>query len=228
MIITLNKLADQLAADMNRSNDFKLKARLIDLISQEYATILKQTVDKNGYSESLISSVYIPLERSMTLPLEITRKRILYVTKLKIKQPLRTSLAPQPFTFVGSYDGVVSFIPSSFELISYNDNLPFISESIKYVYSNNLIYVLSPTPIKKIKVSAIFADIQTVYEPVSNSKDTIFNISSSEVHLVNRYDVELDIPLDILNLIKHKLLSEELRLQEQIQMKQIISDVDNN
>lgn len=228
MIITLNKLADQLAADMNRSNDFKLKARLIDLISQEYATILKQTVDKNGYSQSLITSVYIPLERDKTSPLGILKKKILQVSKLKIKQPLRTILSPQPFTFVGSYDGVVSFIPTSFEAINYNDNLPFISQSIKYIYSNNYIYVISNAPIKKIKVSAIFADIQVVYEPISQSNVTNFDIGSNEAIAVNRNDIELDVPLDILNLIKHKLLNEELRLQEQVQMKQTISDVDNN
>ncbi len=228
MIITLNKLADQLAADMNRSNDFKLKARLIDLISQEYATILKQTVDKNGYSQSLITSVYIPLERDKTSPLEISKKKILHISKLKIKQPLRTILSPQPFTFVGSHDGVVSFIPTSFESISYNDHLPFISQSIKYIYSNNYIYVISNAPIKKIKVSAIFADIQTVYEPINQNINTNFNIGSNETIAVNKNDVELDIPLDIVNLIKYKLLNEELKLQEQVQMKQTISDVDNN
>lgn len=226
MLITLDKWADQLAADVNRSNDHKFKAVIKDLIAQEYATIIKQSVDRNGYSLSLVSSITIPLMRVVNSTLELVNNRLLYITTVKVKQPLRTSSSPIPFTYVGGEDGSSSFIPTSFESVKYNKYLPLISEAVSYVYENGFIYVLTCIPIKKIKISSIFADIKDVYEEVIIDSNTTFNITAPTTIVKEKTNIELDVPIDIINLIKHKLLSEELRFQEQV--KQKISDVDNN
>lgn len=213
MIITLNKWADQLANDLGRHNDPIFKSQAKDLIVQEYATLIKQSVDKHGYTKSLISSVYIPLTRVLNSPLEKTKKIITYVTNFKVKQPLRNANSLGIFTYVGSKDGTVSFIPSSFDELNFISHLPLVSMALRYIYENSLIYIISPTPITSIKVSSIFTDLTTSYEYISDNTYSGLIGSTPNVVVKESTDVELDIPLDIMNKVKHKLMAEELAVQ---------------
>ncbi len=209
MIITLDKWADQIANNVGKSNDLLFKSTLKDLIQQEYATLIKQTIDKNGYSNSLLSSIFMPLERVLNSPLEKTSKISLYVSRFKIKQPIRTNNSLKIFTFVGSEDGTVSFIPCSFEELNFVEYLPLVSGGIRYAYQNELIYVFSIVPINKTKITSVFADLTTVYEYTTDKKYTSLLSKPQEITVKQKTNIELDIPIDIINRINTKLLSEQ-------------------
>ncbi len=211
MILTIDKWADQLAGTFNRITDSIFIARLKDLIVQEYATILKQTVEKNGYSKDLITSVYLPLSVVTDKPKGFRKNNILYRTTLGIVKPVRTTLSPDLFTFVGSEDGIVSFVPTTFVNTGFNEFLPLVGDAIYYIYDNSYIYVTTFTPINKIKISAIFSDISLFYEEVTVSIGN-FNKASTYQSVI-KTNVPLDIPLDIVNLVKYKLLNEELKIE---------------
>ena len=223
MILTLTKWAEQLAGDLNRPVDYMFINRLKDLIVQEYSTIIKQSIDRNGYDKSLTSSIFIPLERLVAPPIEKTKNNILHRTTCSVIRPVRHANQAQPFTFVGSEDGVTSFIPSSFEEVSFISHLPLVSEAIRYVYTDSYIYILSPTPIAKVKISAIFSDLSSYYE-ITTTKVGKFTSTNTGTKKQSA-DIELDIPLDIVNLVKFKLISEELRLETEV--KPDITHVDN-
>lgn len=224
MIITIDKWADQLANDFNRPTDLMFINRLKDLITQEYATIIKQSVEKNGFTPGLITSIVLPLVKLVNPPLEKSKKIILYKTLLGIKQPVRVANQNYSFTYFGSEDGTNSFILSSFEEMNFIHHLPFVSEAIRYIYEPPFAYVATNTPIQKVKISSIFSDITTFYEEQATSS-SIFN-SSFTATKVTRTNVELDIPLDLINLVKYKLINEELKLETTVITEN--THVDNN
>jgi hypothetical protein len=220
-MITLDKWADQLAGDMNRPFDHILIHRLKDLINQEYATILKQKIDKDPMDESLLRSVIIPVEYVPDNALERSTGTRIYKTKFKLSNPIRSN-KHRDFKFVGSSDGVIPFIRNTMSNWSFFTDLPLVGNASRYNY-DEYITVISDTRIKFIKVTDLFADLQVCYNetiiesPLGTTKSII---------VTYRTDVELDVPLDIINLVKYKLLNEELKLDTTIKTEN--AHVDNN
>jgi len=96
---TLKHIVDQLADALNRPSDGQFKARLKELIVQEYMLYVSRSISKYGVDKEFVSSYYI---NEIELVSTLNGKTVTtpyYQTVNKVPRPLRYN-GDVPFIYV--------------------------------------------------------------------------------------------------------------------------------
>jgi len=215
---TLRKIAHQIADSINRPFDTMLYYRLRDYIIQESATLLQQTMDKDGVDKEYVATQIIPMMivNASELRNEITSDKILRSVN-KIHTPVRYKNYT-PFVYVGTRDGGHAFSFINNYVNKYHHHLPYVGEQITYDFMNKHLYVYNNIRIEEVRTDGIypFAIMDTFRHDVIEQQ--------GECYID---DMEFPLPLDLINplilKIKQLLLS-----PVDIQTPVLKTHVDNN
>jgi hypothetical protein len=213
---SLNQYAQQLADSLNRPYDPMLLERIKDLIVQERATYLQQTMDKDGIDKEYRQTYYATLEliyaneitpQANPQELTITNKQI-YKTTNKIPKPIRWKNYT-PFMYVGVEGGNFPYRMGNYYTKSVSKYLPLIGETIMYDYIDGYVYVF-PNYEKNgdvIPLSTSLRIDEVIQNPrfIRTGSNGGAGNSTREDCIYYTDDMEFAIPLDMINSLKLNL-----------------------
>lgn len=205
---TLRQVATQVAYDLNRPYDNILIKRLSDLILQEAAKFLRQSIERNGADKSLVLTYIETLtvkDISVNTSIIDANQNLLRTTN-KIYNPIRTK-GDSPFLYVGSIDfsKPIKYSPSNARL--FDKYLPNVGCTPSYDYINQYLYFYNLQKMKYIAIRALFENPLDVF-------DSLLSGDTSDTTNFCVEDHALPIPMDILNDIKKSLLAGELKVTD--------------
>jgi len=162
---TLNLIADELSATLDRPFDSMLKERIKSSFRHAIYTLLRQQINKYGINDNYKTRFYSDL--MLTEDITNSNNINLYRSKNKIPTPLRYN-SDDPFTSVTILDSSnVNYSNNPFLFskpieIKYNGLLATnINKPPRYVYLNEYIYIFNINPNIDINTSKLI--IEGVY-----------------------------------------------------------------
>jgi len=192
---TLNKIATQIADGMGRPFDEMLHARLKDIIVQEAATLLQQTMDKDGvdreYRQTYIVDMKIVPADETNLSSNLTILRSIN----KIPTPIRFKNFT-PFIYVGSKDGSFPYLFTNFYSASLQKYLPMIGEQISYDYIDKYLYIFNNVKLEQVRSDAIYP--RNIMDNYRAENTDISGVCFAD-------DMEFPLPMDLVNVLIQKI-----------------------
>jgi hypothetical protein len=195
---SLNQIADGLTLELKRPEDTILRDLIKDLIKQQRALYLRQSIDKYG-----VDLQYIQRYRAELIKVDkadtclVTVGCAIHRTENKVPTPVRYN-CDVPFQFVGSVDEGITFVytpMSGWKHTSYNK---YTANIVRYDYIDNYIYLFNTRRLKYISIRAIYENPSLII-PCMN--DDIVGICYTD-------DMEFPIPEDLLTIIRQNILKE--------------------
>lgn len=242
---TLNLIADELSGALNRPFDSMLKQRLKSIFRHEAATMIRQSIDKVGVDDIFRTRFRVRIAKVTDNTLVGVHGDKWFRTIYKVPRPIRYK-TDEPFLWVGSDDGKTIFIYSRLTEIQYGEIQPaYVGNTIesinykpiRYIWQNDYIYIYNylytTSGISDIIVPGIdpgndeAEDIPYITIEGPFGINDIITPEDELSSIVVTDDTELPLPEDLIQAIKLKLLSGELRVTDS---KDIIppSHTDNN
>lgn len=204
---SLNQIAEQVAIPIGKQYDQPILTLIKDLIKQERATRLRQSIGKYGLDVGWSNRYTVELELAdIADTCEVTVGCNILRTVNKIPRPVRYT-TDVPFIYVGFVDGSQSFSYVPFYQRRHKGSKRYTKKSITYDYRNGYVYVYDAylNKLGYLAIDAIHENPDLV--PYCNDGD---GICYSD-------DMEFPCPADMIQSIKLSLLTGELR-------KRIIED----
>lgn len=208
---TLNSIVSQLADSLNRPNDQILKARLKDLVIQEFGLYVSRSIAKYGIDKEWVLSYYITQLEAVTTINNKTLERPYYRTVNKISRPLRY-MSDSPFVYVGLEDGDVPFLYSNLTSRRFSSLLPNIGLVPKYDFvEDRLVFwdlpVTETEPDVFVPIGSLIARFVPADPRVTTTPDIVSTFTLNA-------DNELPVTLDFIQQIKLSLLKGELSVTD--------------
>jgi len=202
---TFNSIADEIAGALDRPFDEMFKQRVKQVMRNELARMIRQSINKNGIDKQLVQRYSVALE-------EVDRADTLYEsgctvmrTEDKIYKPVRFN-SSEPFTYVGTND-----IPFPYRhSVEHKRFAPFLSltgKSVSYDYRNQYIYLYNGTRLKYLTIETVFEDMSSV--AALDSEDAVANIRDTCMD-----DMAIPIAGDLIQAAKERILSGELSITD--------------
>ena len=214
---TLRTIATQICDSLSRPFDEMFLRRVMDLIINERVALIRQELNK-GDSHHYYSFPYIAdLEE-----VDGSEDNILFGMKIlrtinKIPTPVRID-GPEPFLQVSGVGGpTLTWVASPTEY-TYRKNLNYVGNAIVYVWRNNRIYILN-----NIKLTQVIA--LAAYENPNIYIDGYNEYTEGDI--ICDDSMEFPMPLELIQVIKTKLLDSELSVIDN-KDKVPATHVDNN
>jgi len=130
---TLNHIVTQLADALNRPNDSMFKARLKELVIQEFSLFVARSIDKYGIDKEFVYSYTIT---QFTLVNSQNNKLSYLYTTNKIPRPLRYK-GDAPFVYVGLEHGYLAFSYRNFNNRMNINLIPNVGNMPSYDFHND-------------------------------------------------------------------------------------------
>jgi len=218
---TLTQIADQLADSLNRPFDDMLKLRLVVLIKQEFATLVRQQVNKYGLNSQFKTKYSVKINKvnlGDSPYSEDDDPRVTFRTINKVVRPIRYN-TDDPFTYVGTPDGKTPYLYSKLAELNFTSGLPAVqqpyqlneAESLvkpaRYTYDNNYIYIYDYNGDEDENGQGVIT-----IEGVHSSYPFINTETADSINLVYLDTVEFPMPDDLIQTIKERLLRGELSI----------------
>jgi len=214
---TLRVYGTQIIDALNRPFDEMFLRRVMDLIINERAALIRQEMNKGDAHHYYT----IPYEADLEI-VDGTTENIIYGKKIlrtinKIPTPIRYN-TPEPFIHVSGLGGpTLTWISSPTEF-KFRQNLDKIATAIVYVWRNNRIYILNNIKLETITVVAAYENPNIYVEGFND-----YGVGD----IICDDAMEFPVPIDLIGNIKAKLLSGELRIIDD-KDKVTPTHVDNN
>ena len=211
---SLNQIAAQILDGVNQPFNKELLERVKDIIKQERADRFRQSIERNGVDDIMITTYDVGLTKVdaadscyVELGCEILR------TENKIVNPIRYK-GDSPFVFIGSSDGKVNITYSQLSEIKNLAYLSIISNIPRYIWINGYVYIYFYDKRKTtIRIQAV------------NSTEQIESICINGIETCYTDDMEFPLPIDMINSIKAGIYRElglvpienkEVKIQENV------------
>lgn len=213
---SLRQLATEYINALNKPFDNMLYERIKALLIHERAQEYRRSVAKNGIDEEFLQRYKIELQLvDISDAYGIDFEKKILRSKNKIANLVRY-INDSPFTYVGTLNGSYPFIYMQPYAIASIDNLEYAKGINAYTFRNQYIYVYSRnTSLEAIYVETIFAEPHKI----DNSDSSNPNVQFTD-------DMEFLISEDLIQTIKSKLLSGELRIDTSSQEIDIVDEND--
>lgn len=217
---TLRTYATQIIDALSRPFDEMFLRRVMDLIINERAVIIRQELNKGDSSHYYTFPYEVDLEL-----VDGGEENIIYGKNIlrsvnKIPTPIRRN-DPEPFIQVSGIGGpTLTWISSATEY-KYRCYMDKVSGGIVYTWKKNRLYILNNEKLEKVIAVAPYEN-PLVYIDGYNTQDLLDGTA-----IVCDNDMEFPIPIDIIQNIKARLLSGELSIIDD-KDKVIPTHVDNN
>jgi len=216
----LDHIVTQIADSLNRPIDAALKARIKELVIQEFAMFVSRSINKYGIDKEFVYS-YTITEFTITNYINQKELTIPYLTTVnKIPRPLRYE-SDTPFVYVGLEEGNIPFAFRNFSSRQYTNLLPNVGLIPSYDFHEDRIRIWNApielmipklyddpnppdnivAPTAKLLVQQVPADPRA-----SSTPDVIQNIFDG--------DKEFPITQDMVQQIKLSLLKGELSVTD--------------
>ncbi len=218
---TLTQIADQLADSLNRPFDDMLKLRLVALIKQEFATLVRQQINKYGLDGQFKTKYSVKIHKvnlGDSPYSEVEDPQTTFRTINKVARPIRYN-TDDPFTYVGGVNGKTPYIYSKLAELSFTSGLPAVQQSYqleegqslvkpsRYTYDNGYIYIYDYNGEEDIDEQGAIS-----IEGVHSSYPFINTETADSTNLVYLDTVEFPMPDDLIQTIKERLLKGELSI----------------
>lgn len=215
MAITFNQIMDRAAYALDKPFDHILKERFINAFKLELANRIHQAIDKNGIDKAMrsrftIELIKVDIADTCIVDYNCTVLRSEY----RVPSPVRYK-SDEPFVFVGSPDGFITFTYTELHELEDSKYLRYIGDTIRYNYVNGFIYVFNNTKFKYAAVDGVYVDPTSL---------TICNSVDEAICLDNDY--AMPYPDDMINEIISTLLKREFGLVK-TDNKEVDTDVNN-
>ncbi len=206
---TLNQIVTEIADALDRPFDTLFKERVKVVIKHERSTLIRQALNK--YSDAtLFKQRYTVAVQTRTKSDSSTAtggdtKR----TYNKIYTPIRYN-TDIPFNFVGNDIGTISFIYTELSELPYVGELPYNADMIRYTYRNGYIYLYASSAVLNT------IDYISIEAPLEDPTSMISIESQDNINAEISYhdDMEFPMPDDLVQDIKARILSGELRITD--------------
>lgn len=201
---TLNQLAQQVLDSLNRPFDAMFFERVKDLIVQQRALFIQQTIDKDGVDKEYRQTYYAEIEP--VLNDEYTKAGTVKVwkTKNRIPKPIRWKNYT-PFFYVGTENGRKPFKAGNYYSASLNQYLPMIGNVITYDYIDGYIYCFLKNDVVTVEEdkSALLSPIR-IDEVMQNPRFVRVGAKTDTREDCTAFtdDMEFALPLDMANSLK--------------------------
>lgn len=218
---TLGKIVTQIADALNRPFDAMLKARLKDLVIQEFSLYASRSISKYGIDKEFVYT-YIVTELETISSISGTALVRPYMRTInKIPRPLRYN-SDCPFIYVGTTEGDIVFSFRNFFNRRYTNLLPNVGNAPSYDFVedrlllwNTPVTIITPAnPDAEPPVEAVTAPLdhimikQVPFDPrTASTPDSLDD---------DRFDSDKEFPVtqDFVNQIITALLSGQLRVTD--------------
>jgi len=217
---TLRTYATQIIDSLSRPFDEMLLRRVMDLIINERAVLIRQEMGKGDSHHYYTFPYEVELE-----VIEGVDDNIIYGERIlrsinKIPTPIRLS-GPEPFIHVSGVGGpTLTWISSATEY-KFRKYMDKIADAIVYLWKNNRLYILNNIKLEKVIALAPYENPYIYLE--GYDPQTILDGTA----IVCDLDMEFPIPIDMIQNIKSRLLSGELSILDD-KDKVPATHVDNN
>ena len=204
---SLKEIVAELADSLNRPFDSLLIERLKLLVRHERATLVRQTINKDGHDKHFRQRYIVSsLEQTDISDISGVDSECLGLkTTNKIPVPLRYK-TDVPFLYVGATDFSTAFRYAHPTENKYKRYLPMISNGLTYYWIDDYIYVFGNLKLKKLAIEAVYENPEVVLE--SNGEA----LGNGAIYCTD--DHEFPVTEDLINIIKAKLLSGELSVTD--------------
>ena len=168
---TLNVIADEIGDALNRPFDWQFKARIKLIFRHEAATMIRQSIDKDGLTDHFKTkyTAAISLVDDSTILCGNTCPSIR--TTAKQANPIRYK-TDDPFSFVGNAAGTVVYIYTKLTELPYaNLTEVYLAEPIRYLYQNGYLYIKDESIITCSTVTAFEGATHVIDEITTNGTD---------------------------------------------------------
>ena len=138
---TLRIIADEIGDALDRPFDFMFKERIKSIFRHEAATMIRQSVDKDGLTDHFKTtfSAGLSVVDDSSLPCGTTCGAIR--TTNKLANPIRYK-TDDPFSYVGNKDGTIVYIYTKRTELPYADLTEvYLAKPRRYVYENGYAYI---------------------------------------------------------------------------------------
>ena len=218
---TLKKIATQLIDALDRPFDEMFLRRVMDLIINERASLIRQEINKGDSAHYYTFPYEVELEMVNGLTENIIYGQSILRSVNKIPTPVRIS-SPEPFYQVMGTGGgpTLTFVAGATEY-KFRKNLDKIGGAIVYMWRNNRIYILNNLKLEKVIALAAYESPYVYVEGYDYNE-----VASGNV-IVCDEDMEFPMPIDLIANIKAKLLTGELSIIDD-KDKIVPAHVDNN
>ncbi len=207
---TLNQIVTEILDITNRPHDTLFKERLKLTFKHERSTLIRQALNK--YNDvTLFKQRYTVAISTSTLSDSLTNTTSTGVrrTTNKIYKPIRYN-TDVPFNFVGSDSGTVSYLYTELSELPYISELPNNALAIRYTYRNEYIYIYgSESTLASINYISIESPLELPESVIPTQ-----TYSDTQAETIYNDDMEFPIPDDMIQDIKNRILSGELRVTD--------------
>lgn len=211
---TINQIANNIITTLGQPYSIPLRDRIKFIIRYHAPLYIRRDSQRNLISDTYLNTYetdLIKVDRldncDFDLGCDILR------TENKIPTPTRFK-GRLPFTYVGTLGGIKSFIYTKFYELDFTRFNEVTSNSIRYDYVNNYIYVFNNLKIKKIQLISAFTNLEDYINTCNKSCD--------------QDNQDYPVPLDIIKLITSDILNGEIRLDSSTSKDVNIVDNDKN
>jgi hypothetical protein len=192
--MTLNQTSTDIANYFNQSSNHEFKERVKDMVKQELAMWIRRSVAEHGIDDVLLISYVAQVEEAKLhnhIPDSlVTVKR----TKYRVPTPVRFN-NDAPFTYVGSIDKLNAYPIRNASEAALMHLYSSTGVSYSYYLSNGYI-IINDKPDNSFKSEYIL--IESIFE---NPEEVL-----SMYDDVDGQDIQLPIPLDIIALMRDKII----------------------
>lgn len=211
-MLSLNEISERIAYALNEPLNYILKENIKFSVKYWRALLIRRDVATNGMSNSFLQRFYMDLikvDKADSCNFNLDCVQVLR-TKNTIPTPVRLK-NDSLFKFIGTVDGK-SFPEVEYEEIPYTCYNKFTSNSIRYAYINNYIYVFNNLKLKKLALQYIVEFPETINNsctsdscynddmpfpcPADLVQQIINGILSSEFKILNPNDEEINVDID--------------------------------
>jgi hypothetical protein len=211
---TLKTYATQLIDALDRPFDEMFLRRVMDLIINERASLIRQELNKGDSSHYYTFPYNVELEIVNGITENIIYGRNILRSINKIPTPIRIN-SPEPFVQVSGIGGpTLTFVAGATEY-KFRENLDKVGNAIVYMWRNNRIYILNNLKLRNVIAVAAYEN------------PYVYIDGYEEGSIICDEDMEFPIPIDLIGNIKSKLLSGELSIIDD-KDKVTPAHVDNN
>lgn len=155
---SLNQIVDSVADGMNRSFDFAFKERLKFTVKYHRASLIRQSVERDGLSGETLQSTLVCLEKvdkidscSLEIGCSILK------SKYKVPRPIRLK-GIRSFLYVGDAAGTNPYGYCALEELPYKTKLKYTGHRPMYNYMNGYLYIYNNTKLKYARLTGLFSD----------------------------------------------------------------------
>jgi len=159
---TLNTIADEITGALNRPFDWQFQARVKSIFRHEAATLVRQSIDKDGLTDHFKTKFNSDLILVDYSALSCGSNCKVIRTNGKVAPPIRYK-TDEPFSWIGTADGKVVYIYTKLTELPYaNLTEVYQNKPIRYVYENGYVYLKDDS----IKTCGAITDVE--YELVGS------------------------------------------------------------